>query len=345
MSHGARERADRASPAREWPSHRRQARDARRRGVARARSLSGLARQGRTDGLHRRDARSLPASSSPRTTPAACSCSRRRAPAASCSSRGRPGSSTVSSSARWASDPGLEIDSVVRKGKNEQGAETFYVQAAQSRSDSLATGYPSTREALFRYDALVLANVEAASVHARGARGDARASSAIAGAVCWCSGRGRSSARDSPDRCSRTLLPLELNAERGTVERTSGVPSAGRRAGVNRVALTPAGEAASRSCSSRREPTIRGSDGKPCRRLPRSRRSAGRGPGASVLAVTERPRRHAPRARGGATLRRGPVDDLRRRSVLALAHAAARGRSLVRHVLEAIACAGWRSGG
>ncbi len=60
----------------------------------------------------------------------------------------------------WASDPGLEIDSVVRKGKNEQGADTFYIQAAQSRSDSLADGYPATREALFRYDALVLANVE-----------------------------------------------------------------------------------------------------------------------------------------------------------------------------------------
>jgi hypothetical protein len=61
----------------------------------------------------------------------------------------------------WTSDPGLEIDSVVRKGKNEQGADTFYIQAAQSRSDSLAAGYPATREALFRYDAVVLANVEA----------------------------------------------------------------------------------------------------------------------------------------------------------------------------------------
>ena len=60
----------------------------------------------------------------------------------------------------WASDPGLEIDSVVRKGRNEQGVDTFYIQAAQSRSDSLAAGYPATREALFRYDALVLANVE-----------------------------------------------------------------------------------------------------------------------------------------------------------------------------------------
>ena len=73
----------------------------------------------------------------------------------------------------WASDPGLEIDSVVRKGKNEQGADTFYVQAAQSRSDSLATGYPATREALFRYDALVLANVEAHQFTRARARGDA----------------------------------------------------------------------------------------------------------------------------------------------------------------------------
>jgi uncharacterized membrane protein len=59
-----------------------------------------------------------------------------------------------------AADAGLQIDSIVRKGKNEQGADTYYIQAAQSRGDALTSGYPLTREVLFHYDAVVLANVE-----------------------------------------------------------------------------------------------------------------------------------------------------------------------------------------
>ena len=60
----------------------------------------------------------------------------------------------------WAGDRGLEIDSVVRKGRDDSGAETFYVQAVQSRANALLGGYPNTREALFTYDVIVLANVE-----------------------------------------------------------------------------------------------------------------------------------------------------------------------------------------
>src|SRR5258707_9900798 len=37
---------------------------------------------------------------------------------------------------------------------------SFYVQAAQSRAGALLGGYPNTREALFAYDVIVLANVE-----------------------------------------------------------------------------------------------------------------------------------------------------------------------------------------
>jgi uncharacterized membrane protein len=58
-------------------------------------------------------------------------------------------------------DPGLEIDSIVRKGKNEDNQDTFLVQAGSSRSASLTTGFPATREALFNYDAIVVANLEA----------------------------------------------------------------------------------------------------------------------------------------------------------------------------------------
>lgn len=59
-----------------------------------------------------------------------------------------------------ASDPGIEVDSVVRKGRDEQGDPTYFVQAAASRAPQLATGFPADREALYRYDAVMLANIE-----------------------------------------------------------------------------------------------------------------------------------------------------------------------------------------
>jgi uncharacterized membrane protein len=59
-------------------------------------------------------------------------------------------------------DPGLEVDAVVRKGKDDRGANTFYVQAARSRGEALVSGYPQTPAALSTYDAIVLANVDAA---------------------------------------------------------------------------------------------------------------------------------------------------------------------------------------
>jgi uncharacterized membrane protein len=59
-----------------------------------------------------------------------------------------------------ASDPGIEVDSVVRKGRDEQGDATYFVQAATSRAPQLATGFPNEREALFQYDAILFANIE-----------------------------------------------------------------------------------------------------------------------------------------------------------------------------------------
>ena len=59
-----------------------------------------------------------------------------------------------------AADPGLEIDSATRKGRNAENQDTFLVQASAGRSASLAAGFPATRQDLFAYDALVLANVD-----------------------------------------------------------------------------------------------------------------------------------------------------------------------------------------
>ncbi|MGE0460353.1 MAG: glutamine amidotransferase [Vicinamibacterales bacterium] len=60
-----------------------------------------------------------------------------------------------------AADRGLDVDSVVRKGQNDDGRDTFFVQAGESRAAALSSGYPQTREALFAYDAIVFGNVEA----------------------------------------------------------------------------------------------------------------------------------------------------------------------------------------
>ena len=60
----------------------------------------------------------------------------------------------------WALDTGLEVDSIVRKGKNADGRDTFVIQAGADRAPALATGFPQRREDLYAYDALVIANVE-----------------------------------------------------------------------------------------------------------------------------------------------------------------------------------------
>jgi uncharacterized membrane protein len=74
---------------------------------------------------------------------------------------GAPGFEHTFLKRAWQLDPSLEVDAVVRKGRNDQGHETYYVQAAAARTAPLTNGFPATREALFAYDAIVLANVSA----------------------------------------------------------------------------------------------------------------------------------------------------------------------------------------
>jgi uncharacterized membrane protein len=133
-----------------------------------------------------------------------------------------------------AGDSGLEIDSVVRKGRNEQGVDTFYVQAARSRSAALAAGYPQKAEDLFQYDALVLANVEGAQLG--GMQLDAtRQFVGRRGGGVLVLGAHSFLRRGLIDTAIEEVLPLELTGGRGVV------PAAGAR-GINRVSLTAAGE-------------------------------------------------------------------------------------------------------
>jgi len=60
-----------------------------------------------------------------------------------------------------AQDPGLDVDAVVRKGQNDDGRDTFYVQAAPGRAAALAGGFPAKRSELFVYDAIIFGNIEA----------------------------------------------------------------------------------------------------------------------------------------------------------------------------------------
>lgn len=77
---------------------------------------------------------------------------------------GRPGFEHSFLKRALGGDAGLEVDAVVRKGQNERGEETYYVQAAETRAAALVGGYPATRTALFGYDAVVLANLDASSL-------------------------------------------------------------------------------------------------------------------------------------------------------------------------------------
>jgi uncharacterized membrane protein len=117
-------------------------------------------------------------------------------------------------------DPGLEIDTVVRKGKNEEGADTFIVQAAGGRGPALMTGFPATREALYAYDALLIANIEADFfTHAQLALVSDFVAARGGGLLVL---GGRSFAqRGLLGTPLEEVLPVELNDRRGGLERAS----------------------------------------------------------------------------------------------------------------------------
>jgi uncharacterized membrane protein len=135
----------------------------------------------------------------------------------------------------WAADRGLEVDAVARKGRDDSGADTFYVQAAQSRASALLGGYPNTREALFAYDVIVLANVDPDQLTS----GQLAMTRAFVGErgggllVLGARGFQRQGLRDT---ALEEVLPLEVADKNGGIVQASVSP------GRNRVAVTPAGE-------------------------------------------------------------------------------------------------------
>jgi uncharacterized membrane protein len=177
-----------------------------------------------------------------------------------------------------AADSGLEVDSVVRKGRNEQGADTFYVQAARSRSAALSSGYPQKVEDLFQYDAIVLANVDGSQL-GRAQLEATRDFVGRRGGGMLVFGAHSFLQSGLVDTAIQEVLPLDIRG------RGRGVVPAAAARGTNRVALTPAGEGHPvMQLGASADDTRRRWDGVPA--LASIATLGDPRPGASVLAVT-----------------------------------------------------------
>jgi len=152
---------------------------------------------------------------------------------------GAPGFEHSFMARAWAADSGLDVDSVVRKGKNASGVNTFSIQAAAARTGALGAGFPSRREDLYAYDVLVLANIESDFFT------EAQLSM-IAGFVAERGGGllvtgGRSLAqRGLIGTPVEPVLPVELDDRRGSAVAKAALTSA--PGAPNQLALTAEGE-------------------------------------------------------------------------------------------------------
>jgi uncharacterized membrane protein len=184
-----------------------------------------------------------------------------------------------------AHDRGLDLDMVVRKGKNDNGQDTFFVQAGGGRSARLTSGFPTSREALFVYDALIIANVESDFFTRAQMQLVADFVAERGGGLLVLGGRSFAQ-RGLIGTPLEEVLPLELNDRRGGLARPAY--NAERAARPQTVTLTADGE---------NHPIMRiGASAADSARLwaamPALAASAPLGgprPGANVLAVTSTP--------------------------------------------------------
>jgi uncharacterized membrane protein len=183
----------------------------------------------------------------------------------------------------WAADPGLEMDTVVRKGKDLNGSHTFLIQAEGNRAPALAGGFPARREDLYAYDAVVISNVEGDFFTRAQLTMVADFVSERGGGLLVTGGRSFAQ-RGMVGTPIESVLPVELDERRSGLSRTS----MGAVGSANGLALTTEGET---------HPIMRlGASGEETRRkwaaLPALAATAPLGnarPGAIVLAVTAAP--------------------------------------------------------
>jgi len=136
-------------------------------------------------------------------------------------------------------DPGLEIDSVVRKGKNSEAQDTFFVQAPAARAPGLLGGFPLKREDLYAYDALVLANIEGDSF-TRAQLGLAAEFVSERGGGLLVLGSRSFAAHGLAGTPLEEALPVALDDRRGGLARAAVGISDG--APQNKIVVTPEGE-------------------------------------------------------------------------------------------------------
>src|SRR5262245_11192582 len=183
------------------------------------------------------------------------------------------------------SDPGLEVDSVTRKGRNADNQDTFFVQAGGGRSAALTTGFPSRRQDLFAYDALVVANVEPDYFTRAQLAMTADFVAERGGGLLVLGGRSFAK-RGLSGTPLEEVLPVEVNDRIGGLVRTS--LTSGSLPAHNKVMLTDEGES---------HPIMRiGASPQETRKLwaglPPLAASAAVGgprPGATILALTTAP--------------------------------------------------------
>jgi len=220
--------------------------------------------------------------------------------------------------------PGLDVDSVTRKGKNADGqGHLLRPGPAGGRiAGADASGFPATREQLFVYDALVIAKRRSRFLLARAAEDDGRFSWRERGRrACSCSAVAHSfAARPCPVHRSRKCCRSKLND-----------PAAGGLVRNLAQRRRPAGAQPGDSDTRRRGPPDHAARQTP-RTKTRKRWSAPAGaqagertarrsrrPGATILlALTTAPGGGVFSGRGGPALRPGAVDGLCRGSVVAL---------------------------
>ena len=181
-------------------------------------------------------------------------------------------------------DPGLEIDFVVRKGRDDTGQDTFLVQAGADRASALTSGFPGSSERLYVYDALIIANVEADFFTRTQLELAAGFVAERGGGLLVVGGRSFAQ-RGLVGTPLEAVLPLELGDERGGLPPTT--LDIDRTAPQNGVVLTPEGEGHPVMRIGPSSPTLSVVVGPAA--LAETAQLGGPRPGAAVLAVTNSP--------------------------------------------------------
>jgi uncharacterized membrane protein len=154
--------------------------------------------------------------------------------------QGAPGFEHTFLQRALALDPGLDVDAVVRKGRDEQEQDVFLVQGSPERSAALTSGYPRTREGLFAYDSVVLANVDRSVFSREQLQMTADFVASRGGGLLVLGTRAF-----EPGALAGTpldaVLPVEPGGTRTALTRTSNTPGGDLDGGTFKPGLTPAG--------------------------------------------------------------------------------------------------------